>query len=245
LFLALLPLASSISFSDGSAPEYIFKQGTQPQLLFTCEDVDDAPCPSNFACNITVAYPNNSLLIDNQLATHNSDHYNITLPNTDTLGLHAYGVYCSNNTNFGTASELYYLINVTGEELNVSKTILYIFVLVISLVLFLLCLYGSIKIPWNNKTDDQGYIVEMNDLKYVKLFLWFITYFFLLFISWLTSSVAKFLELGMAAKFFDIFQSFLLILFFPVFLIVFATGLFKAFSERNFNKLIGRNLKIR
>ncbi len=246
VFLNLISLVGAVSFTEDTTPEFIFEQ-SEPgaELIITCEDVRGFVCESTYGCNLTVLSPNSSVLVNDQIATRQTNFYNFSLPETDTLGIHSYSVFCQNTSNAGASTELFYLVNLTGEELSVSKTILYIFILIVSLCLFFLSLFGAIKIPWNNKVDDEGFILEMNDLKYVKLFLWFMTYFFLLFITWLTASISKFLELGMASRFFDIFQSFLLIILLPVWLIVMATGLFKAFSEKNLNNMIGRNLRVK
>lgn len=246
ILVSLTSVTEAVSFTEDTTPEFIFEQGEpDAALIITCEDTKGFVCESTYSCNLTVISPNSSVLINDQIATQQTNFFNFSLPETDTLGLHTYNVFCQNTSNAGASTELFYLVNLTGEELSVSKTILYIFILIVSLCFFLLCLFGAIKIPWNNKLDDEGFILEMNDLKYVKLFLWFMTYFFLLFITWLTASISKFLELGMASRFFDIFQSFLLIILLPVWLIVMATGLFKAFSEKNLNDMIGRNLRVR
>ena len=226
-------------------PDFIFRQKETSNLLLTCTNADGSPCDSSFSCNVTVAYPNNSLLFENQGASFNTDHYNITITNTDILGSYSYLIYCTNGTDHGAQPDLSYIVNLTGEDLNISKTMLYIFILIVTLVIFLLSLYGSIKIPWKYKRDEEGFIVQMNDLKYVKLLLWFMTYTILIFITWLTASVSKFLELGMASGFFDMIYLTLLVFIFPIFLIVFITGILKTFSDKKINDLLGRNLRVK
>ena len=115
----------------------------------------------------------------------------------------------------------------------------------ITLTLLLLSLFGAIKIPWNNREDEDGFIVGISDLKYVKLFLWFVTYIFLIFITWLTASISKFLELGMASGFFDAVYLFLIVFVFPIFVIVFLIGFAKVFSDKKINDMLGRNLRVK
>ena len=186
----LLGSAQAVSFTEDTTPEFIFAQGENANIIFACVDQNDFVCDSTFSCNITVIFPNSSIFVNNAEATRQTNFYNLSLPNTDTLGIHSYNVFCQNSSNAGASTELTYLINLTGEELSISKTILYIFVLLTTLVLFLLSLFGAIKIPWNNRTDEDGFIVGISDLKYIKLILWFITYIFLIFITWLTVSVS-------------------------------------------------------
>ncbi len=240
-----IPQATALTYTDDETFEFIFQQGTTPDLTITCEDTNDFPCPSNFACNITVGYPNNSLLISNQRTTYQGDHYNITLPTTDTLGIHTYAAFCTNGTHGGIASELQYLVNLTGEEFTLSKAIIYIFILILTVVLMLLSLFGAIKIPWKHKTDDDGFIVGMNDLKYVKLILWFVTYMFFLFATWMTHTVARFLELGMAANFFNFIYLFLLVFVFPTFVVLFVKGFASFFNDRKLDAMFSRNLRVR
>lgn len=226
-------------------PAYIFAQDQDANLKFSCTNENGYPCESTYACNITVQYPNGTLLIDNQEATRNPSYYNITLPDTSTLGFHQYQSFCHNATKAGTSDELYFLVNLTGEEFTTGKAVLYIFVLIISVVGFLLVLYGAIRLPWDNRRDDEGMVVSMNDLKYVKLFLWFFAYIMLLFISFLTANVTKFLQMGVASGFFDFVHLFLLVFTFPIFVIVVVTGIVRFFNDKKTYALIERNIRVR
>lgn len=238
-FFLLLPTVSAIE------PTSIFRQGEDANLLFSCTQPNGLPCDSAFTCNITIQYPNSSLLLDNQQATHNPSYYNISLPNTDTLGFHSYQSFCTNGTSAGTSDNLYYLINIQGEEFTTGKGILYIFIMLISLALFFLCLYGALKIPWDNKRDDDGFIVGMNDLKYVKLFLWFMSYLLLMYLAFLTTGVSKFLEMNIASNFFNMIYLFLLVGIFPVFVLTAVFGFVRFFNDKKNLRLLERNLKPR
>lgn len=245
LLMLIIPMVNAVSYTDDSKPEFIFAQGKEANIIDTCSNVDDSPCSSDFSCNLTIAYPNSSIMVNNKQMSWNQGFYNFSLPNTNTLGLHSYAIYCTNGTNSGIASELYYLVNLTGEDFNIQKAILYIFVLIITLVLTLLCLYGAIKIPWKNKRGEDGYIVGMNDLKYVKLLLWFVTYLFFLFATWLTFLVSKFLELGMTSKFFEWIYLFLLVFLFPVFIITTLSGIISYFNDKKTWRMLERNIRMR
>ncbi len=243
MFVAFSSPATAVSFAADTTPEFIFQQGSEADLIFSCVDTNDFVCDASFSCNITVISPNSSILVDNVQATQQTNYFNLTLPETDTMGIHSYNVFCSNVSNAGAATELTYLVNLTGEDLSISKAILYIFILLITVILFLASLFGAVKIPWNNEIDQDGFVVGMNDLKYAKLALWFASYLLLIFITWLTSSISRFLELGMSAGFFNTLFIFLLILVLPVFIIVFLTGMSKVFNDKALNEMIGRNLR--
>jgi len=197
IFLLLIPIVVAIE------PQFTFRQGSVVDFRFGCfDDATGLPCDSLFLCNITVKYPNTSLMIDNKQTTRNDANYNISIPDVSVLGIHGYQSYCDNGTAGGFSEELSFLINTTGEDFSIQKSILYLFVLFLSLVVFGLSLFGAIKIKWDFKRNEEGRIVGMNDLKYVKMFLWFFTYLVAIFILFMGRAVSGLLEMQIAANFF-------------------------------------------
>lgn len=66
-------------------------------------------------------------------------------------------------------------------DVTTGQSLLYIFILTFSTFLFGLSLYFAINISGKNNTDGEGKFISINDLKYLKFLLWFISYFILYF----------------------------------------------------------------
>lgn len=63
-----------------------------------------------------------------------------------------------------------FTITPTGTNLNNSESLIYIILTFSVFVLFLMCFYAAIKIPYSNKTNAIGKVIQVTKTKYVKLF---------------------------------------------------------------------------
>lgn len=242
LIISLILMINSIFLVSAIEPTYIFKKGNSPNLKVYCSD-DGKPCEADYLCNITIQYPNTSVMFDNVPVTRNPSYYNISLPNLNTVGYYEYSTFCTNISDSGSSVEQYFLVNLTGEEFSTSKSFLYIAMLFFSIIFFFLTLYGTIKIPFKNKRDSEGKIISINDLKYFKLFLGFFTYILAIFITYLVYVMTGFLELNLLTSFFN-FTFWLLIAFLaPTFILTFTIFIINWFADKKNISLIERNLR--
>jgi len=70
--------------------------------------------------------------------------------------------------------------------------------------IFIMCLYGAIRLPYKNKRADDGRLVSVNDLKYLKVFLYTLSYILLMFIFGIGRSLsANFLYLNGLERIFN------------------------------------------
>lgn len=227
-------------------PTFVFRQDVEKDLKFSCfDEVTGIPCDANYLCNITIQYPNATLMFDNFEATRNPSFYNITLKDTSVLGFHQYQSYCTNTSAGGFSPELYYLINSTGEVFNIEKALVYLFVLFLALTIFGLCLWGAIKIPFDNKRDDVGKVVGMNDLKYVKIFLWFMSYLIAISILFMGQTVAGILEMGVAFGLFRWGFWFLIVFLLPSFIMLMTVMFIRFWADKKVFDMIERNVFIK
>lgn len=118
LFGILIALFISISFAAAQTPnaKYLgeFKKGQPVDLVTTCSLSTGLLCPSGYACNMTVAYPNSSLLVNFQQMTHVGSNYNLTLSDTSQTGNYDnVHVYCTNSTDAGD-QDYFFKITDTG-----------------------------------------------------------------------------------------------------------------------------------
>lgn len=226
--------------------EYVFKQNTPVDLKFSCfDETTGEPCDTNYLCNITVYYPNFTVLINNDVATRNPSYYNYSITDTSTLGLYQYQSFCTNGTSGGWSPELYYLINTMGEDFNLTKSVLYLSVLILSLGIFGFCIHWAIKIPFDNKRGKDGIIVGMNDLKFLKIFLWFFVYLLAIFIMFMAKAVTGVLEIGLATSLFNLLFWMLLVFLLPVFIVTTTVIIVRFFADRKIEMLVNRNIRVK
>jgi len=83
----------------------------------------DGAIPSNTVCNITIYYPNNSLMVDFQPMTEQSSYFNYTLSSalTGTKGIYNYDILCTNGS-LSSSESFEFLINLGGIEPSTSRT---------------------------------------------------------------------------------------------------------------------------
>ena len=220
--------------------QLIYRQNNIVDLQITCE-FNGTYCSSSAACNITSNYPNGTTFIDNQLMTQGQPNHNYTL-NTDLsseIGTYNAIVLCTDQ-GFASTSTFDYDITPTGSNLTTAQSIVYLITLFISLVLFIIVLIGAIRMPYQNQRNEDGAVILIEEKKYMKLFLWFLTYIFLVWTSFLSWSITYgFLNFGVAASIFRTMFLFLLYMFIPVFL----TFVFISFRNMIYDKRIQRAIE--
>ena len=100
MIVLLIPIVLAVS------PSYTYKQNTIVDLKFFCFNENNTYCLSNTKCNITILYPDSTLLVSDGNMTYNNNYFNYTLTSTQTsiLGEYAITVLCynSNNASFST-----------------------------------------------------------------------------------------------------------------------------------------------
>lgn len=125
----------------------------------------------------TIQYPDRTVQIINTNMTSvggGSFQYNLT--NTSQLGRYdVIGISdgCQRDFTF------YFTI---GEELNTGRAIAYIGFIIIILFTFFLTIYGASLVRWKHLKSDEGKIITINHFRYVKIFLFTIAYFELMFL---------------------------------------------------------------
>lgn len=236
LVILVLPLISS---------QLVFKQGDKIDLKLPCS-FNGTICDTSAKCNLTVLYPNGSFALENVNMTNVGNGMpNATMPNANVTGIHTARYSCS-QSGHADSTTFEILVNPAGEELSTSNAILYLFFLVAVLIVYGLTILGAVKIPWRNTRDDEGKIISVNDLKWVKLFCMVMVYMESIFLSTLAYELTKgYLLLEGISGFFFVLHR---ILF--VGLIPFGVGfswliIIILFHDKKVKKFIERRLPIR
>ena len=153
----------------------------------------------------TIQYPDRTVQIINTNMTSvggGSFQYNLT--NTSQLGRYdVIGISdgCQRDFTF------YFTI---GEELNTGRAIAYIGFIMIILFTFFLTIYGASLVRWKHLRSDEGKIITINHFRYVKVFLFTIAYFELMFLFGLSYKFFNEANIeGFTQFFYFIYQLFL------------------------------------
>ena len=128
VFLLILGLAVV-----SASPDLFFKTGIPADIKVPCVN-DGLACNNTASCNITISYPNGTLLTSNTPMTFSTTYFNYSLADTSTIGEYDSYVYCGLGGEFGS-NFFTFKINGTGEE-NINTTSLVVFMLIMTIISF-------------------------------------------------------------------------------------------------------------
>ena len=134
---------------------FFVPKGNSYNLTFICENEENvlSLCSASASCNITINYPNSSILINNEETTNlNNGKFQITLNSsqTNTNGEHQGWVGCSDGT-LNSSTNFIYEINPTGirpsEQKTTSISRAIYFTLILGILFFIGFLFVKNKSP--------------------------------------------------------------------------------------------------
>jgi len=131
IIFLLIPLINGLAF----------EKDTDIILRVPCIN-DGAPCSGSATCNITVVYPNGSIMVNNQLMTNNGAYHSYSLPDNSTTSWELFRapVYCIDGSENGDNTITFY-ITENGKEPPEGITVIFfgiIFIIIIAGMLGLL-----------------------------------------------------------------------------------------------------------
>lgn len=244
----LLAVASVFFIALVSAePSFVFKQEENSSIELGCVNANNTACENTTLCTITITRPDGTSLVRNQSMTFvGAGFYQFNLSHTQNKVSGEYGgaTICAGTT---TASSTFtYLVSPTGEELTTASGMLYIIVLVLSILIFAFCVFWAIKIPFRNQRDDEGYIIQVNDLKYLKLFLWFFSYGIAIWITFMAWNLSlAFLKFDLTTSLFEYLFKFLTALALPVLILTMIVAFVNLAESKKIREALERGLPIR
>jgi|TARA_Y100000310_G_scaffold49045_1_gene45363 hypothetical protein len=223
LFLVfLLPLVSATQ---------TYKVNQEFNLTTTC---------FNFSCNkvsTTIFYPNGTIFKENESMTNNLYYANLLITPESNGN---YLVYFSDGTN---TTETSFLITPTGFDFTTEKAIIYVVLFIVMLFVFVMNIWFINQLPQRNEQDEEGRIMSISFLKYLRSPLWFIEWMLFIGILFLSSNVAfAYLET-------ELFAQILLTLFkisfgiTPLILIVLVLWIFvQMFHDKQFQDMLNKGV---
>jgi len=150
-----------------------FKQGTTINITNYCQD---GGCTGIDL--ISIKYPNGTTEIVNQAMTMNGQEGFYEWSNTNDLGTYYYKTTGSN----GITNEDSFDVTPNGKEFTTQNSISYLGYILILLFTFLLTLYGAINTKWEHLKNEQNEVLSINNLRYVKVFLFTMSYLLMMFL---------------------------------------------------------------
>jgi hypothetical protein len=194
-------------------------------------------------CNFHMTDSQGNLLI-NEAEVYQPNGYWYTIINGSYInetGYYYYGVDCSDGLS-GALSGVFE-VTYTGKDFTTPKAILYIGLLGIMLFILFSTFFGMAYLPASNERDEEGRILSINYLKYLRLPLWIFAYFLFSVIVFLSSNIAiAYLEEQMFGNLlFSIFT--ILLALSPIIIIITLISFFvKFFHDKEFRRMLNRGV---
>ena len=149
-------------------------------------------CPLT-GCNATtiqaITYPNSTIAVSDVSATHSGTVWNYTFCNTHDMGTYTVYGYSTNSTqNESFIGD--FEINYRGEKISSSQAIVYFILLIVIIFVFIMTILGIERLPKSNEKDEEGKILSITYLKYLRPVGWFFLWMFFIAILFLSSNLA-------------------------------------------------------
>jgi len=96
--------------------------------------------------------------------------------NFSEIGEYSILFYCEVEEVIGGFFEFAIDVTKTGKEINTSESLIYFILFFGVFLLFALSFYFMISVPYSNKIDEKGVVIQLTKLKYVKLGLILLTW---------------------------------------------------------------------
>jgi hypothetical protein len=217
LYLILFLLVAIMPLCSANLGTFTQDQPINIRVLANCSTVN--------LSEITLTNNNQVYVIDSAMTKLSGQTFNYTFINTSAIGHYTYSwnnpcVDCSSG-DCGNSFD----VTFDGNIPNTADSILFIIILAFLLLILIITIYGAWVMPFKNNRDEEGFVIGLNNLKYLKIVLWVFVYLEMLFIV----MIAKNITYGSAIfngayQFFNIIFWLMLICLLPFFpLLIFLT----------------------
>ena len=232
IFMILIIGIFLISFASAVGDIGIVKQGD-------CIDLYNY-CPTCSYINLTaIQNPNGTLETMNLEMEKNGNNYIYNYCNTSQLGEYSYTT-CGDKGGTETCEDITFEVTPNGKQFTQQNSIVYLGFILILLFTFFLTMYGAGKIRWKHKKSDEGKILTINNFRYVKILLYSLAYFELMFLFGLSYKLCREADIDGFMQFFNfvyqIFQALIYPLMIFLIIIIFVTWIN--------NKKLSKRLKL-
>ncbi len=134
-----------------------------------------------------------------------------------------------------------FISNNLGREFTTADSILYIFLSIAVFIMFAISFYFNVALPSKNPEEDDGIILKVTRVKYLKFMLILVTYpLFLWFLNILVAISVNFSSLSQFFGFFSFLFDVLLRLGLPLFIFVFVVIMFNVLKDNHIKDMVKR-----
>lgn len=154
-----------------------------------------------------------------------------------------YSVCCNSTTNTGGYRQGVFEVNLSGVEFTEARAILYIGLMGMLIFLFIINLIVIPLLPSKDNYDEEGTLISINQLKYLRPILYVTAYLLLMSLMFVSSNIA-FAYLGtdlIGDLLFNIFQI-MMVLALPMVVIWFIYILASIFQDREMKRYLERGI---
>ena len=216
-----------------------FQQGEDVNLIQSCDN-------STYSNISRITYPNSTFLLDAETIMNSTtnDNYNYTLTNSDTPGPHIVYGHCDEDL-VDTQWVYDYEITSTGLALTTQMSILYIGLLAVIVFIFILMVLLISVLPSDNNRGEEGEIISINNLKFLRPVIWISIYGIIAAIMFITSNIAlAYISSGMIGSFLFMIYKVMMWLAIPLLVIYVVYIIAKIFQDKEVKNLIERGVQV-
>lgn len=153
---------------------------------------------------------------------------------------------CNSTNGLSGATRYDFQVTPSGTIPSTAQALIYSFLILVSMFLVLISIYGAFAIDGKNEFSMGGDLINVNFNKYYKGFLFLLSYLFMIFTTYLTWQVsAQFLLLDLGTAIFKSLFNILLIGLPIIIFVLIIVGFMKWLADVELHKLAERNLKPR
>jgi len=207
---------------------------------YKINSVIDLKIPTNASsCNVTVTFPNSTNVIYNQtMSTFNTGYANYTFTNSLLNGEYDYYSNCGSG---------YIQVTGNGDVLTTPMALLYSLIWIVCFLMFVGLLIYGIAADGNNKRDEMtGYVLDVSNVKYLKIFSLAFCYVILLFLSYFTWMICfAYLDFAFIASIFQFIFYGMAGLTLPLFILFVYLLIANAIRDSKIKEELGRGLRVK
>jgi hypothetical protein len=222
-------------------------QTDSPVRTDTCADIIQL-CSNCTYVNISILQqPDKSkITINSEMQDLGQNFYNYTFCNNSINGeVIVNGVADPNGVE--TVWNYNYFVNPLGKILTNSQAILYFLVFFVAFIFFILAVISGVYMPSKNSRDQMtGYILVVENLKYLRMFLFAVAYLLLMLMSYFGWVISYgYLDLDAIGNLFNYGFYFLLLALFPLFAVSMYVVIVNLVRDAKVGQMLQRGLRVK
>lgn len=134
-----------LSFSFINAEDFTYKQNSIIDLQINCY-INGSYCSNLSICNLTLSYPNNTIMVFNQQMTNQIAYHNYTLPDSSINGIYPTSIVCCDGLECGSQTFPVYITpdgSPTSQAKSGSYSILTLVFLILTIIMLAIGIFSK------------------------------------------------------------------------------------------------------